>query len=104
VANSPGARRVPQQWDDIHIELILPPNTEEWADDLLETIDCNTAVERTDEALIARFEIAGNCDGASNLRTVLTDVEDAMQEGDISLNEFEVKVTSHPNHKERESG
>jgi hypothetical protein len=86
--------RVAQLRDDVRIELILPPQTEEWADTLLADLD-STDVERTDEALIARYEVGGNCDGISNLASFLRDVGDAMQEGDIDLMEFTVKVTAH---------
>ena len=84
-------RRVPQIGDDVHIELRLPPSTEEWADELFESCD-GTEVERTDLALIARHTVGGNCDGVSNLASWLSQVEDAMDEGDIDLMEFEVKV------------
>lgn len=88
------ARRVPQLRDDVQIELVLPPQTPEWADDLLASCD-GTDVERTDEALTATYFVGGNCDGITNLQSWLTDVEDAMQEGDIDLMEFTVKVTAH---------
>ncbi|HEY6731945.1 MAG TPA: hypothetical protein VI039_13095 [Solirubrobacterales bacterium] len=88
------ARRVPQISDDVHIELLLPANTEEWADELLASCD-GTEVERTDDALIVRYLVGGNCDGVSNLARWLGQVEEAMQEGDIDLMEFEVKVTAH---------
>jgi len=94
--------RVPQQWDDINIELRLSPSTEEWADDLLESIDSCTFVKRTDTALVARFVIGGNCDGAQNLSDVMRDVEEAMTEGEISLNEFQVKVWATESERERE--
>lgn len=86
------ARRVPQLRDDVHIELRLPPSTQEWADELLES--CGAEVERTDDFLIARHLVGGNCDGVSNLQSWLSEVEDAMREGDIDLMEFEAHVTA----------
>jgi hypothetical protein len=86
-------RRVPQLRDDVRVELVLPPQTEEWADTLLADIEA-TDVERTDDALLVYHEVGGNCDGLSNLRSWLGDVEDAMQEGNVDLMEFTVKVTA----------
>ena len=73
------------------IELRLPPQTEEWADDLLRSCE-STDVERTDEALTARYEVGGNCNGITNLRMWLGDVEDAMDEGNVDPVEFDVRV------------
>lgn len=88
------SKRVAQRWDDIHIELRLLPSTEEWAEELFKRIDGVETAERTEKGLVVKFVMAGNCDGASNLSSFMSEVEDAMQEGDISLNEFEVKVTA----------
>lgn len=88
------ARRVPQLHDDVRIELLLPPQTEEWADIPLADLD-STDVKRTDDALIVTYEVGGNCDGISNLASFLREVEDALWEVDVDLMEFEVKVTAH---------
>lgn len=94
--------RVAQEWDDINIELRLPPSTEEWAEELFKSIDSCTFCNRDDMALVVRFVIGGNCDGAYNLSDVMRNVEKAMTEGEISLNEFEVKVWATESERERE--
>jgi hypothetical protein len=89
-------RRVPQLHDDSVIELRLPPQTEEWADDLLSETDERVGfdVERTDDALIVRTTIGGNCNAIVVARGFLDDVEDYLRDGDIDPMEFTLTVTA----------
>ena len=71
--------RTPQLRDDVILTLLLPPETEEWAEEFLAADE----IERTDDALTLRHRIGGNCNSLSNAASWLRDVEDAMSEADI---------------------
>jgi hypothetical protein len=89
-------RRVPQLNDDHLLELRLPPQTEEWADELLKETDAQRGfdVERNDEALIVRTVIGGNCNALVVARGFLDDVEEYLREGDVDPMEFTLTVTA----------
>lgn len=89
-------RRVPQLHDDSVIELRLPPQTEEWADDVLRETDemVGFEVERTDDALIVRTTIGGNCNALVVARGFLDDVEDYLRDGQVDPMEFTLTVTA----------
>lgn len=89
-----GRRRVPQITDTVCIELRLPPQTEEWAEDLLAD-DCDT-IKRTDDALVITAEVGGNTSGLSCVRSWLQDVEDALNEGEIEPMEMDIRVRARP--------
>jgi hypothetical protein len=87
-------RRVPQIDDDVHIEIRLSPSTEEWAEELLERADIGFSTERTDDALIVKSVTAGNCSGLDNLASALSEMSEALREGEIDPMEFSVSVRS----------
>lgn len=66
------------------IRVILPPETEEWAEELLEGGDYAPLCWRTDESFLVRYELNGNLDAIGYTQGVLRDLEEAFLEGNIS--------------------
>jgi hypothetical protein len=89
-------RRCPQLNDDAVMELRLAPQTPEWADDLLRETEKQRGfdVERTDDALIVRTTIGGNCNALCVARGFLDDVEGYLSEGCIDPMEFTLTVVA----------
>lgn len=86
------SERVPQITDDVHIELILPATTEEWAD---ESLGREFAVVRDErDRLIVEQTVGGNTNAVSCVRSFLTEVEDFLFDADIDPMAFELRVTS----------
>ena len=74
------------------IEIRLPATTEEWAEDVIENGDYEFTCERTDDALIVRGSIGGNCDAVTIAQSALRDLEEACQEGDLSPRDVTVRA------------
>lgn len=86
--------RTPQLDDDVILELKLRPSTEEWAEEMLEAQNETFETERTDDALIVRYRVGGNCNAIVNASTFLSMVEDALRDGDIDVMEFTLTATT----------
>lgn len=89
---------VPQLDDDVRLELRLPPETEEWAEDVLESaadgMGMRIEMERTPEALVVAVTIGGNCNALMNAESFLRDVNEALQEGEIDVMDFTLTAMS----------
>lgn len=96
--SEPEARRVPQLSDDVVMKLTLPPETEEWAEELLrgdeEKYAVAETIERTDEGLVLTQRIGGNCNAIVNARMWLDEVEEALDDGSIDPMSFTLVVSS----------
>lgn len=67
---------------DTEITLWLPAETEEWADELLETIEgCKTGRDAETDQLVATYLSGGNCNAVEMARMFLDQVEMALIEG-----------------------
>jgi hypothetical protein len=91
-------RRVPQLNDLADIELRLPPQTEEWADDLIRggEDEAGFEIERTNEALVVRTTVGGNCNALVVARGFLDDLDEYLSEGDVDPMEFTLIVKARP--------
>jgi hypothetical protein len=87
---SKAVRRTPQLSDAVVLELRLPMETEEWAEDLLADYD----TVRSDDALIVREEVGGNCNAVANAASFLRDVEDALSGGGVDPMALTLTVTA----------
>lgn len=87
------ARRVPQITDDIELSLILPPTTEEWAEELMAKFEMDD-VHRSDFALVIKTVVGGNTNALSVAQDFLHDLEDAFRDGDVDPMEFTLTVTA----------
>jgi hypothetical protein len=90
--------RIGQLNDDVILRLVLRPETEEWAEELLlETADSYGVaddVERTAEGLVLTHRVGGNCSAIYNAKAWLDDIDDALREGEIVPMEFVLTVHS----------
>lgn len=73
---------------DTHMRVVLPPSTEEWADDLIRECDEVESVERRDDGVYVTGVVGGNCNALSNLQGLLSELEDAL--GDGNIDPFEI--------------
>lgn len=91
-------RRVPQINDDAVLELRLPPQTEDWADALIQggPDEDGYDVERTDEAVIVRTTVGGNCNALVVAGSFLDNLDEYLSEGDIDPMEFTLVVAARP--------
>lgn len=86
-------RRVPQLRDDVIVTVTFPPETEEWADELIRESWMNMDVTRdADDALVVVAQVGGNTNGVSVLQSVLSEIEDALQGGEVDPMEFTISV------------
>jgi len=93
-----GRERVPQIDDDVYVTIVLPPQTEEWSDELAENIGFNP--ERTDEALTLRAMVRGNTSGLAVAAGLLQDLEVALSEGEVDPMDLKVEIESRPRNQE----
>lgn len=75
-----------------YIEIELPATTEEWAEEVIGGGDYDFTTKRTDATLFVRGEIGGNCDAVQIAQSALRDLEEALQEGDISPRDVKLHV------------
>jgi hypothetical protein len=82
---------VAQRDDPVELRLVLPPETEEWAEDVIlgkrqdgpNDFEAADAVERTNAGLIVTRAVGGNCSALACARSWLQEVEDALATGEI---------------------
>jgi DNA mismatch repair ATPase MutS len=77
---------------DTHMRVVLPPTTEDWADDLIRSIDVVESVERRDDGVHVKALVGGNCNVVTNAEDLLSELEDALREGEIDP--FEIAVVA----------
>lgn len=73
---------------DTRMIVTLPPTTEEWAEEMIRSIDTVEDVRRHDDGLVVTAVVGGNCNAATNLQSLLSELEDALSEA--SIDPFEI--------------
>lgn len=82
---------VAQRDDPVELRLVLPPETEEWAEDVIlgkrqdgpNDFAAADAVQRTNVGLIVTRAVGGNCSALACARSWLQEVEDALSTGEV---------------------